>query len=298
MKTFVVVVASLLYIWPRKAIGDEISVPSIRIHPLSRRVKPRSGWDCGKLVMICSGAECACSNACYRINCVDQKFGNHDVRNKIDDLSSTDALSSYDAGRNNERNRKQSGWQTKHGSVCNKPPFSQKFHDPQERSLGDLMIEGDEGPMAAVIQDGFKDSAYRNNLRCIPKSQDQVCLQSSRKVLLKVEDWSCFPAFFSQSGGTQLSQFIRGAWNGQSPLKTCPGKIQDGDYWNVEFDLTSADAEYVYTYPRLADDVVSPPLTAQQAKLNIAKSPIHLTWTVSSFILQRNPTRMANSPFP
>lgn len=79
---------------------------------------------------------------------------------------------SYDDGNTNDKNRKQSGCETADGSVCNKLPFSQKFHDPVENELGDTTVNCDEWPMATVKQDDFQPGTIRNSLRCIPASEN------------------------------------------------------------------------------------------------------------------------------
>lgn len=95
----------------------------------------------------------------------------------------------------------------------------------------------DEWPMATVKQDDFKEGTIRNSLRCInglentsmpefPSSRDTIALVLTASV----------------GGGVQLRHFIAGD-NTEGPKKTCDGKIVDGDYWNIEFNLDDTREE-------------------------------------------------------
>ncbi|KAI4100281.1 MAG: hypothetical protein L6R37_005567 [Teloschistes peruensis] len=70
--------------------------------------------------------------------------------------------------------------------------------------------------MASIKQNDFVQGQVRNSLRCIDSSENS-------------------------SGESQLQKFIQGATPDQGRPRTCPGAIQDGDFWQVEFDLTGAN---------------------------------------------------------
>lgn len=117
----------------------------------ARDLVRRAGRDCGKFICKCQGAEGACNNACFHINCVDK----------------TTKTMVYDASNSNDENRKQSGCRAGQRSVCNQMPFSQRFHDPLNHDAGDQSINCDEWPMATIKQTPFKEGTIRNSLRCI-----------------------------------------------------------------------------------------------------------------------------------
>ncbi|KAL9579490.1 MAG: hypothetical protein Q9212_005076 [Teloschistes hypoglaucus] len=70
--------------------------------------------------------------------------------------------------------------------------------------------------MANIKQNDFVQGQVRNSLRCIDSGENS-------------------------SGESQLQKFIQGATPDRGRARTCPGAIQDGDFWQVEFDLTGAN---------------------------------------------------------
>ncbi|KAL8686740.1 MAG: hypothetical protein Q9218_006897 [Villophora microphyllina] len=70
--------------------------------------------------------------------------------------------------------------------------------------------------MAGIKQSDFVQGQVRNSLRCIPATENS-------------------------SGGGQLGNFINGATPTRGLARTCPGTIQDGDTWQIVFDLAGAD---------------------------------------------------------
>lgn len=123
-------------------------------HP--RDLVRRDGRDCGKWNFKCKGAEGACNNACFHVNCVDPSS-----RTMV-----------YDDSNSNDENRKQSGCKAGGKSICNQMPFSQRFHDPLNNKVGDLSINCDEWPMATLKQSPFTEGTIRNSLRCIPATEN------------------------------------------------------------------------------------------------------------------------------
>ncbi|KAL9629317.1 MAG: hypothetical protein Q9204_005341 [Flavoplaca sp. TL-2023a] len=167
-----------------------------RAHP--RAIVKRAGRDCGIFEMDCVAAAGACNNACYFKNCINPN-GYRMV---------------YDATNTEDRNRAQSGCTVGGLSICNQLPFSQVFHDPQNKIPGDTSVNCDEWPMATTKQTDFQPGTIRNSLRCMPGSENS-------------------------SGGGQLSNWLLGD-NRTGPKKTCPSPMQDGDYWTFQPGLTNA----------------------------------------------------------
>jgi hypothetical protein len=134
----------------------------------ARHLPAKRDTDCGTWTLYCGGvplasggrgssAEGACNNACYYTNVVNTNFR---ARYRSD----------VDSG----ANRVQSGCQTQQGSVCNKIPFSQRFHDPFEQVISDYQFNCDEFPMASMDQPAFDPSnGIRNSLRCIKASENE-----------------------------------------------------------------------------------------------------------------------------
>lgn len=106
--------------------------------------------------MRCKGAEGACNNACYHVNCVEKST----------------AKMVYDSKNKNEKNREQPGCQTKEGSVCNSLPFSQKLHDPLKTGNPGTEFNCNEWPMVSIKRDDFQAGKVRNGLRCITKNEN------------------------------------------------------------------------------------------------------------------------------
>ena len=176
--TFAVAIA-LLQVWSIEASTREDDTPFVHIHP--KEVVKRAGRDCGKFVMYCEKAAGACNNTCYHISCVDPGTARMVYCIPVGPFLSTCVANnarklSYDAGNTNNKNRIHSGCQTSDGSVCNKMPFSQRFHDPLNKNPGDTTVNCDEWPMATVKQDDFKKGVDRNSLRCIRASENSTKL--------------------------------------------------------------------------------------------------------------------------
>ncbi|KAL8888575.1 MAG: hypothetical protein Q9192_006154, partial [Flavoplaca navasiana] len=199
MKPIGLIPFTLLGSWTTNvlSLGDPVDVAVLeRAH--SRAIIKRAGRDCGIFQMDCVNAAGACNNACYYKNCINPN-GYKMV---------------YDATNTDERNRAQSGCTVGGVSICNQLPFSQVFHDPQNKIPGDTSVNCDEWPMATTKQTDFQPGTVRNSLRCIPGSENS-------------------------SGGGQLSNWLLGD-NRTGPKKTCPSPMQDGDYWNFQPGLTNA----------------------------------------------------------
>ena len=124
------------------------------------RMMPRqSGRDCGSYTLDCQGAEGACNNACYHVNCNTKSGSNRDRFTYV----GPNAQSEQD------KNRQQSGCTAgKNGSPCGNYPFSQKFRDPALTGS----VQCDEWPMASSIQKDFVPGKIRNSLRCIPGGEN------------------------------------------------------------------------------------------------------------------------------
>ena len=110
----------------------------------------------GKWIFKCQGAEGACNNACFHVNCVDPS-----TRTMV-----------YDASNSNDENRNQSGCTAGGRRICNQMPLSQLFHDPFNSDPGDLSINCDEWPMATIKQSPFTEGKIRNSLRCRPATEN------------------------------------------------------------------------------------------------------------------------------
>ncbi|KAK7419199.1 hypothetical protein QQZ08_010967 [Neonectria magnoliae] len=124
------------------------------------RLFPRQARDFGTFTVNCKGAEGACNNACYYINCETQ--GAPDAT-KITYIGPGNTVE-------NDRNRVESGCQTSGGSVCGNYPFSQKFIEDQS-AAGDM--DCDEWPPAVSQQQLFGNKPHRNSLRCIPAGENR-----------------------------------------------------------------------------------------------------------------------------
>lgn len=145
--------------------GDLSTGSILRDHPRDLLLRRAAG--CGTWTMYCGGlppasgsntrgpsAEDACNNACYYINSINPGF-----------------VATYDSSVDNDREHQQSGCTTQQGSVCNKMPFSQRFHDKREEEIypEDQKFDCDEFPMAGMFQADFNDlpqNTIRNSLRC------------------------------------------------------------------------------------------------------------------------------------
>ncbi|EME83905.1 uncharacterized protein MYCFIDRAFT_195106 [Pseudocercospora fijiensis CIRAD86] len=162
--------------------------------------------DRGRWTMFCGGTpptqgsqtrgrsiEEACNNACYYMNFVKPDF-----------------VATYDSNTDNNKNRIHSGCRSRDGSVCNKMPFSQRWHD----FLGDN-YNCDEFPMASMKQDDWKAGTVRNSLRCIDANQNSAA-------------------------GSQLSNFERGVGTGLAG-RVGDGPLNDGDTYQIAFNYDGAD---------------------------------------------------------
>lgn len=159
----VICTALLLQAWSASAYVDGAVAPGpFRAPGRLNRMMPRAaGRDCGSYTLDCKGAEGACNNACYHINCNTNSGSNRDRFTYI----------GPDAQKEQDKNRQQSGCTPgPDGSVCNNFPFSQRFREPA-LALTDN-IQCDEWPMASSIQDDFASGTIRNSLRCIPGSEN------------------------------------------------------------------------------------------------------------------------------
>jgi Deoxyribonuclease NucA/NucB len=168
-----------------------------------RMLHRRAGKDFGTFKVDCAGAEGACNNACYYINC--QTRGNPDA-NKITYIGPN--------GNNGEddHNRYESGCQAQQGgSVCGNYPFSQKFIEDQSQAGN---YDCDEWPPAASQQDPFDKKKYKNSLRCMPQGENR-------------------------SLGSKLGNYINGR-GGPYPGRPA-GVMSRDDYFKVEFDISKAD---------------------------------------------------------
>ena len=155
--------ALLLQAWLAFAHNDGAAAPrSFRTFGRLDRIMPRAaGRDCGSYTLDCKGAEGACNNACYHINCNTNSGANRDRFTYV----------GPDAQGEQDKNRQQSGCTAgSTGSVCNNFPFSQRFREPS-LALTDN-VQCDEWPMASSIQNDFASGTVRNSLRCIPGSEN------------------------------------------------------------------------------------------------------------------------------
>lgn len=139
----------------------------------------------------------------------------------------------------NKENRIQSGCETNDKAVCNSFPFSQKLHDPINREPGDTSVNCDEWPMALTKQEEYDDGEYRNSLRCIPGSEN-FSMSKLTPVALPTERLTK-----SLGGGGQVNQFIQGN-NQRGDKKTCDKKIEEGDYWKIDFNLDGVEDKRYY----------------------------------------------------
>lgn len=187
--------------------ADALSGMSLAHLPVKRAT------DCGTWTMFCGGlppkdgstqrgapAEGACNNACFYMNFINRDF-----------------VASYDSSADNDHSRVQSGCETRDGSVCNKMPFSQRFHDDFEQEPGgNQEYNCDEFPMAGMAQDDFSpDGPPRNSLRCIDRHENSA-------------------------GGAQLKNFIDGVGRGLDG-RTCDGPLPDGATFKIAFNYDGAD---------------------------------------------------------
>lgn len=138
---------------------------------LDRMMPRQPGRDCGSYTLNCQGAEGACNNACYHINCNINSGPNRDRVTYI----------GPGADAENSRNRQQSGCAA---SPCGNYPFSQKFRDP---NLNTPNVHCDEWPMAASIQNNFVAGTLRNSLRCISGSENTCKLPNSPPWILPLQ---------------------------------------------------------------------------------------------------------------
>ncbi|KAL8991387.1 MAG: hypothetical protein Q9169_007879, partial [Polycauliona sp. 2 TL-2023] len=192
------------------AIGSstpEVAAPTERLH--SRDVVKRAR-DCGVFTMTCENAAAwRTSQRDYGVSGPPLQEPPKCLMRRVEDR--------YDATNDDTRNRVQSGCQASNGrSACNSAPFSQAFHDPQDNRPGDKTINCDEWPMAITRQNDFVPGQVRNSLRCIDQGENS-------------------------SGGSQLANFFRDVKPTRGEAKTCPGLMQDGDTWQIKFDLAGAD---------------------------------------------------------
>lgn len=143
------------------AQDDGATVPgSSRAPSRLDRIMPRqASRDCGRYTLNCQGAEGACNNACYHINCNTNSGPN---RNRFTYVGPN-------AEAEQDKNRQQSGCTAATGgSVCGNYPFSQKFRDSALTGI----VQCDEWPMASSIQANFAPGTIRNSLRCIPGGEN------------------------------------------------------------------------------------------------------------------------------
>ncbi|KAL9110581.1 MAG: hypothetical protein Q9227_004939 [Pyrenula ochraceoflavens] len=164
----------------------------------------RAPTDYGTFHVDCSGAEAACNNACYYVNC---NAANDPDANKITYIGPNGG-----PNKDNQRNRYESGCQTGNGgSVCGNYPFSQKWIDDQSKATS---YECDEWPPAVSQQEQFDKKADKNSLRCMPGGENG-------------------------SLGAKISNFIN---NKGGPYPNRPsGQMSRDDFFHVTFDTSKAD---------------------------------------------------------
>lgn len=153
--------AFLLQAWSAIAHNDVATLPDTSRTPsrLDRLMPRQAPRDCGRYTLNCAGAEGACNNACYHINCNINSGPNRDRFTYV----------GPNARAEQDKNRQQSGCTAKDGgSVCGNYPFSQKFRDPTLTGI----VQCDEWPMASSIQADFVAGTIRNSLRCIPGGEN------------------------------------------------------------------------------------------------------------------------------
>ena len=158
---YAICTAVFLQVWVAIAHDDGPALPGpFRAPGRLDRMMPRlAGRDCGKYTLDCKGAEGACNNACYHINCNTNSGPNRDRFTYV----------GSNAQAEQDRNRQQSGCTAATGgSVCGNYPFSQKFRDPALTGI----VQCDEWPMASSIQNDIVPGTIRNSLRCIPGSEN------------------------------------------------------------------------------------------------------------------------------
>ncbi|ROV91229.1 hypothetical protein VMCG_09368 [Cytospora schulzeri] len=169
------------------------------------------GRDCGSFQMSCVGAEGACNNACYYINCLGRTPGVIAPNpNRVTYIGN-----GQDA--ENSRNRLHSGCNAATGgSVCRNFPFSQDFINEDNRHLI-AANDCDEWPPAASQQNTFVAGNIRNSLRCIPLGENRAA-------------------------GARLGNFIKDVGPGRQKRNTaCAGPLNRNDYFSVGFNITGAD---------------------------------------------------------
>lgn len=158
---YAICIAVFLQAWSAIASHDDAAAPGPFRAPgrLDRMMPRTAGRDCGRYTLNCQGAEGACNNACYHINCNLNSGPNRDRFTYVGPNAQTEQ----------DKNRQQSGCTAGNGgSVCGNYPFSQKFRDPALTGI----VQCDEWPMASSIQNDFVQGTIRNSLRCIPGGEN------------------------------------------------------------------------------------------------------------------------------
>lgn len=141
--------------------GEALPRPFRAPGRLDRMMSRAPSRDCGTYTLNCAGAEGACNNACYHINCNTRSGPNRDRFTYV----------GANAGNEQTKNRRQSGCIAgSDGSPCGNYPFSQKFRDPAIQGA----VDCDEWPMASSIQNDFVPGTVRNSLRCVPGSENRA----------------------------------------------------------------------------------------------------------------------------
>lgn len=210
--------------------------------------------------MNCAGAESACNNACYYINC---QARNDPDANKI---VYTGPVSS-----DNDQNRRESGCRANipqdpnpsSVSVCHAYPYSMKWIPAANQGEAEDSWDCDEWPPASHQQPPFSSKAYANSLRCMPEAENRGM-------------------------GAQLGNYYTG--NGNFPNRPAGAMARD-DFMRVGFDLSQADTtktQFCNTNPQpnCGSDGFQFGLTAKPNSLGKISAPIDPAGTDNHYALQ------------
>ncbi|PVI03235.1 hypothetical protein DM02DRAFT_626100 [Periconia macrospinosa] len=164
----------------------------------------RAPRDCGTFKFKCARAAGACNNACYYINCVNNKnaqfaWGSSPVDNRIHSGCTT----------------------TTKSSLCRLTPFSQRVWDRQPDSNAPKPLQCDEFPMNAFKQTEFKEGTVRNSLRCINGGENGSGGSQFGQFRQATGDWA--------KGGRLAG------------TRTCDGAMNDGDTFKVDWIIDGDD---------------------------------------------------------
>lgn len=210
--------------------------------------------------MNCAGAESACNNACYYINC-----------QAVNDPDANRVVYTGPQSPDNDQNRRESGCRANipqdpnpsSVSVCHAYPYSMKWIPAQNQGEAEDSWDCDEWPPASHQQPAFSSKAYANSLRCMTQGENRAM-------------------------GAQLGNYYSG--NGNFPNRP-PGAMARDDFMRVEFDLSQADTtktKFCNTNPQLdcGSDGFQFGLTAKPNSLGKISAPIDPTGTDNHYALQ------------